>query len=150
MERVNFGSRDNSRRPMAWTAHKADNFGFSTGKPWLAPPTNGEKINLERDKNAEKSIFRFYQKLLAFRKESDAIRYGEFCDLTDGDGAFVYTRKQGKATIFVVCNFEKEQKLTLPTQNAKLILYNYATREKDAYNQTFAPYEIAVFIKSED
>lgn len=147
MERVNFGSRDNPRRPMAWTAHKADNFGFSTGKPWLAMPTNAEKINLIRDKNAEKSVFRFYQKLLTLRKESGAIRYGEFCDLTGNDGAFIYTRKQMGETVLVVCNFEKAQTLSLPIQGGKLVLCNYATREKDAYNPTFAPFEIAVYRK---
>ena len=90
-------------------------------------------------------MFRFYQKLLTLRKESDAIRYGEFCDLTGNDGAFIYTRKQMGETVLVVCNFEKAQTLNLPIQGGKLVLCNYATREKDAYNPTFASFEIAVY-----
>ena len=145
MEEINFGSRDNSRRPMAWTANKAENFGFTTGKPWLAPPTQAKNVNLETDRRAERSVFRFYQDLLRLRKESVAIRRGAFCDLTEIQNSFVFSRATDNERIFVVCNFEKAQNISLPVKNARLILCNYAARKNDPFNEAFAPYEIAVY-----
>ena len=64
---INYGSRDNTRRPIAWTKEKPTR-GFTSGTPWLKMPSRAEEINLEADKSAYKSIIgRFMVYLPAFK-----------------------------------------------------------------------------------
>ena len=146
---LNFGSRDNPRRPMAWTDSEQASHGFSTGTPWLGVHSRAEEINLEKDKAAEKSVFAFYQKLLAFRQKTACVRQGEFRDLTkDRTGCFFYERQDGKDSVFVLCNFEKEQTLPLPQalqKGYRLVWHNYTDAEP--FSERFRPYEVKVYEK---
>ena len=55
MQKINFSSRDNARRPFAWNGEK--NRGFTTAKtPWLGFGTRSEEINVENDLRSEKSV----------------------------------------------------------------------------------------------
>ena len=144
---LNIGSRDNTRRPFAWTDDKANCHGFSKATPWITPHSLADTINLERDKNAEKSVFRFYQNLLALRASSPCLRYGKFDDLTQKKDTFVFTRTDKNTQFFIVCNFEKEKDIPLPIseQSHRRVLYNYT--DATPYSTRFRPFEIAVYEK---
>lgn len=141
--RINAGSRDNARHPFPWTKDKATHHGFSTATPWIPEHASADEINLESDLASQKSVFRYYQKLLKIRKESRAIRYGNFHDLTNGKGNFVYERDMDGEKILVVCNFEKESEISLPCGKYTLLLANYLDRTDE--NRPFRPYEAAVY-----
>mgnify|MGYP001851385742 FL=1 len=142
MNRINFGSRDNQRRPMCW--NNTRNYGFSNGdKTWTALHSRGAEINLENDKKNSKSVLEFYKKILALRNNSKTIKYGKFKDLTNGNGCFAYSRTLGEETITVVCNFEKEQQI-YGLQESAYHLGNYGTERK--INGNYKPYEVAVYI----
>ena len=144
MNRINFGSRDNQRRPMCW--NNTRNYGFSNGdKTWTALHSRGAEINLENDKKNSKSVLEFYKKILALRNNSKTIKYGMFKDLTNGNGCFAYSRTFGEETITVVCNFEKEQQI-YGLQESAYHLGNYGTERK--INGNYKPYEVAVYIGS--
>lgn len=147
MEEVNFGSRDNTRRPIAWTSDEKTSFGFSTATPWLKPPTQAKLINAEKDRNAEKSVWRFYKKLLAFRKENECIRYGDFNDLTVQKDCFVFERTYGADKCVVLCNFNNEKEIILPKElNEHDYIYalgNY--KDGKPFCNTFRPFEVAVY-----
>ncbi|HAE88575.1 MAG TPA: glucohydrolase, partial [Clostridiales bacterium] len=138
---VNFGSRDNSRRPFAWDG--TENHGFTTGTPWLPFATRSDEINLEADTKGEKSVCNYYRALFALRKEREVLRRGEWKQLKRfKKDCFVYLRTLGEQKILVVCNFEKAQKIKgLP--EGKLLLSN-AKRNLGA-NGEYAPYECAVY-----
>ncbi len=141
LDEVNFGSRDNTRRPVAWSK-EAPYYGFSTAKPWITPASHSAEINLENDRKSEKSIFAFYQELLKLRKSSDAIRYGSFCALNrEEDAFFRYERALEDEKYVVICNFDEESTIDLP--QGKLLLSNY--RRTDADGNRFRPYEVAVY-----
>lgn len=148
IEKINYGSRDNPRRPIAWTADEATCYGFSNGKSWLKPCTRAKEINLETDRNSKKSIFEFYKKLLAFRKGNPAIILGEFTDLTKGFGYFMYQRSMGEKEVIVICNFKEEQDILLPAsiREYRYVLGNYI--DGKPYAQKFRPFEIAVYEKN--
>ena len=110
LKELNIGSRDNTRRPFAWTDDKANCHGFTKGEPWITPHSLADTINLEKDKNAEKSVFRFYQNLFTLRANEPCLRYGKFDDLTKKKDAFVFTRTDKNTQFLIVCNFEKEIK----------------------------------------
>ena len=143
---INYGSRDNTRRPLAWT-NESGAHGFTSGTPWLKMPSRADEINLEKDRASEKSIFAFYKKLLALRKASGAIRYGSFKDVTKNDGCFVYERALGGEKIIVAVNFEKNNEIILPAMpiNARteILLCNYPDAESSATD--FRPFEIRVY-----
>jgi glycosidase len=144
---INYGSRDNTRRPMAWTTNENAGFGFSTGKPWLPYHSRAKELNAEKDKNAEKSVFEFYRKLLSFRQKSEIIRRGSFRDLTPAKDCFVYERTKDNKRVIVVCNFRKNKKISPPKgvneQNFSFVFSNY--RDYSPFSEHFRPFEIAVY-----
>lgn len=150
LKEINTGSRDNARRPFAWNSDEKTSYGFSSATPWIRPHTKGKEINLEKDKNAENSVFGFYQKLFALRAGNDCLRYGRFFDKTATKNAFVYERVYGKHKALIICNYERAQKIDLPNdlQNDGyvLALNNYPDRRFEPYSNSFRPYETAVFI----
>ncbi|MBQ6439472.1 MAG: alpha-glucosidase [Mogibacterium sp.] len=140
LEKVNFGSRDNARHPMAWDG--SDTSGFTTGKPWLLPHSRAAEVNVENDLAAEKSVYRFYQKLLKLRKDNDAFTTGDLEVISaPEDDFFVFVRTSGDEKWAVVCNFEKERSIKLPFECEKPSLSNLG---RDAADGTYAAYECAV------
>lgn len=61
-------SRDNARTPMQW--NDSPNGGFSEHTPWLGVNPNYKLINAESQMNDDSSVFRFYQNLIALRKNT--------------------------------------------------------------------------------
>ena len=59
-------SRDNARTPMQWS--NTPHAGFTTGEPWLKENENYTTINVEDELADPNSLFHFYQKLIALRK----------------------------------------------------------------------------------
>ena len=140
LEKINFGSRDNTRHPFCWDS--SPNAGFTTGKPWMALHSLADQINLEKDLAASKSVWRFYQKLLHLRAESACLAQGIFCPLSGPeDGCAVFRRETDSETLLVICNFEKGQTISHP--QGQLLLSNYGHTEKP--DDHFAPFEVAVF-----
>ena len=142
MEVINFGSRDNARRPMPWTADK--NGGFTSGTPWITMGSRYREINLETDMASEKSVFRFYQALFSLRKKHEVLRQGTFTPLHKAEDHYAaYLRELDGQRICVICNFEKAGSIDLPETAGTLLLSNYGRTDKDAGE--FRPYETAVY-----
>lgn len=145
LEKLNFGSRDNSRRPMAWDTSK--NFGFSDHEPWIKLHSRGAEINLETDKNSATSVFEFYKKLFEYRKNSKTIRQGSYEELSKGtDPYYIYRRELDGTAVTVVCNFEKESVVDVTEFGKLLPLSNNADSRIE--EGILAPYEVAVFEKT--
>ena len=145
MQKINFGSRDNARRPMCWDNTK--NYGFSNAdETWTPLHSRGAEVNFENDRKSGKSVFEFYKKLLALRNKSDAIKFGKFEDIADGKGYFAFTRMWDDEKIVVVCNFDKSRKiLNLP--QGRYLFGNYnVKRDPDG---EYKPFETAVYITEE-
>lgn len=151
IEEINVGSRDNARRPFAWNSDKKTHYGFSTATPWIAPHSKANKINLEKDKNAEDSVFRFYQQLFSLRKEHECLRYGKFINLSKKKNTFVYERVYKNNSVIIVCNYDKAQKLALVEKLRQsgyvLALNNYKARQNEPFSTVFQPFETAVYIR---
>ncbi len=139
LEKINFGSRDNARHPMAWNADKGG--GFSNAKPWIPLHSRQQEINLEADLASERSVFRFYQELLKLRREHDAFLDGCFRVISaPEDECFIYTRTLGMEKWAVVCNFAQETAIALPF-NGEVVLSNLGRTDASG---TYQAYECAV------
>ena len=150
MKKVNYGSRDNTRRPMAWNSDKESYCGFSTSPPWLPVNSRAEEINVETDGKKSKSILNFYRQILTYRRNSEIIKRGSFEDLTNEQlGCFLYKRNLLDKSVIVVCNFDKEQEILLPEEIKdgayKTIITNYPHRT--SLKGSFAPYQVIVYEK---
>jgi glycosidase len=158
--KINFGSRDNARRPMPWNGSEFG--GFSTVEPWIAPSSNLQEINLEKDLQSEKSVFRFYQEMLKLRRGHAAFRQGRIRVVSKSeDNYFVFIRELGEERFIVICNFEQDTEIWdedgidwIAGKNRKageLVLSNYALggMKSEACGGSFRPYEIAVFRQQE-
>ncbi|WP_034285784.1 alpha-glucosidase [Schaalia suimastitidis] len=66
-EGILHASRDNARTPMQWddTPHA----GFTTGTPWLPVNPDYIQVNAKAQQDDASSIFAFYRRLIALRKE---------------------------------------------------------------------------------
>ncbi|MCI9248385.1 MAG: alpha-glucosidase [Dorea sp.] len=111
-----FISRDNARTPVQWDNSK--NAGFTSGTPWIPVNPNYTEINAKAETADPDSVFHYYKKLIALRKQNPIIVYGKYEPLLkDSEELFVYTRTLGGEKLFVACNFtDKEASLSLPEE----------------------------------
>ena len=146
VEMLRHRSRDNARTPMQWDA--GPEAGFTTGKPWLPVNPNHTFINAAEQLKRPDSVFHYYQKLIALRKELDVMVYGHYALLEPEHPAlFVYTRTLENESLLVVCNFsEQEQAYTTPAEyrDAEILIANYADT---APAGTLRPWEAVVYRK---
>lgn len=160
MQKVNYGSRDNPRRPMAWTGERGCGF-TEAEKPWLPFATRSKEINVQTDETSEKSVLLFYRKLLRLRNASDVLRRGSYETLHLDTDYYAYCRREKNFEQFngsnykneeyiIICNFEKESHIAGYSEDYECVLTNYAARngETRAVNGCYAPYECAVFKKA--
>lgn len=142
LPKINFGSRDNQRRPFCWDGTK--HAGFTTGTPWIPVHSQYKDCNLEKDWASEKSVWQFYRELLHLRLDHPALTKGTFAPVAPRDTDYcAFTRTEGDEQFLVVCNFETAQTLQIPNAYGKLVLSNYGLQEKT--DNFYAPYEVAVF-----
>lgn len=127
MESIYRRGRDNARTPMQWST--ADNAGFTSGTPWMPLNPNYREINAERALADPDSVFYYYQKLIALRKQYDIFRDGDFCLLdAENEKIFAYIRTLGEHKLLVVCNFTAETvDFAAPAEfeTAQVLIANY-------------------------
>lgn len=120
-------SRDNARTPMQWSNEV--NAGFTTGTPWLKVNPNYTKINAAAQLDDADSIWHFYQKLIALRKNpayKQTIVYGGLEPIWEAVHNLMAYYRKGDKTLLVVGNYQREeQSITLPSSYNKVLLNNY-------------------------
>lgn len=111
-----FKSRDNARTPVQWD--DSAQAGFTTGTPWIAVNPNYKEINAKAETVNPDSVFHYYKKLIALRKQNPIMIYGKYeALLEDSDELFVYTRTFENEKLLVVCSFrDHETAFTLPDE----------------------------------
>ena len=145
---INYKGRDNARTPMQWD--DSAYAGFSTAEPWIMVNPNYTKINAKDQVSREDSVFKYYQKLIRLRHNSDLIVYGTYDLILDDDkDIYAYTRTLGDEKLIVYCNFsENTREVELPEEftNGKIFISNY---DDAAVNEkiTLRPYEAIVIQK---
>ena len=147
-------SRDNGRTPMQWDDSKYAGFTAedSNAEPWIAVNSNHTKVNAADQLKDEDSIFHYYQKLIAMRKDLDVIAYGDIEPLDQKNpSVFAYRRTYEGHEMIVAANFygrDYEWKNAPELEGFEKILGNYAETEVTAEGaMKMKPYEAAVYYK---
>ena len=144
-------SRDNSRTPMQWD--NSINSGFTKGTPWINVSRRYKEINAENNIKDEDSILYHYKKLIAVRKEEDAIAYGDYRILDkDNEKVYAYERSLDNTSVIVVNNFYKEEveinlskEIDFDNKKIEILLSNYKDSLLDLNNLKLRPYESVVY-----
>ncbi|QFK70370.1 alpha-glucosidase [Pradoshia sp. D12] len=145
--------RDNARTPMQWD--NSEQAGFSTGKPWINVNPNYVDINAKNALKDSDSIFYYYKKLIALRKEMRIIVEGSF-ELIEAEHEYVfaYMRHLDNQTLLVLTNFTGgEQSVAWPDSvkdyPGQKVISNYpdrSTKQEAAAETILRPWEAIVYL----
>ncbi|WMJ24033.1 alpha-glucosidase [Paludicola sp. MB14-C6] len=134
------GTRDHARTPMQWSDEPFA--GFSDVTPWIAMDHDYQICNVENQQKDKTSILRFYQRLIAFRKENSVLQYGDITITNKrAKDLFTYYRKNESETLYVECNLSAVALERREFPNGDRLLSNY-DEVSSAY---LRPYESAIW-----
>lgn len=149
LEAIHYIGRDNARTPMQWD--DSPQAGFTTGEPWIGVNPNYTEINAKAAMADPDSIFHYYRKLIALRKQHDIMVYGDFVPLMESHPSiYAYMRVLGDRRWLILLNFfGKACAFDLPEQvtfrDSRLIIGNYPDSDQPlARNVHLRPYEARV------
>lgn len=150
MESIYYIGRDNARTPMQWDDNAQA--GFTTGEPWIGVNPNYKEINVKQALADPDSIFHYYRKLIALRKQNEIMVYGEFVPLLeDHPQIYAYLRVLDKERWLILLNFfGNDCAFDLPEdvafRDARLVIGNYADGDQAlARRVQLRPYEARVY-----
>jgi len=99
--------RDNARTPMHWDT--TPNAGFTTGEPWIAVNPNHLGINAAAALADPDSVFHWYRRLIALRREEPAVVGGDVTLLLPHDERVVaFTRTLGTVELLVLASWSAD------------------------------------------
>lgn len=84
-------SRDPARTPFQWDGTRWAGFSQGETPPWLPVHPNYQKLNLELQKNADRSVLKMYKQLIELRKEK-TFEHGSFVSQVLNEKVFAYVR----------------------------------------------------------
>lgn len=150
LESIHAKGRDNARTPMQWD--DSPQAGFTTGEPWIKVNPNYTSINAKEAMADPDSIFHYYRKLIALRKQNEIVVYGDFVPLMeDHERIYAYLRVLGAERWLILLNFFGEDcEFGLPEEvsfvDSGLVIGNYRDGIQPlARRHRLRPYEAQVW-----
>ena len=145
---IKYGARDHARVPMQWD--DSVNAGFNRGhKTWQGVNPQYKEINVRKDLSSDRSIYRYYQKLLKIKKENDVAIYGNVEEYDrENKKIIAYCREYEDRKLFVVGNFSKHvTEYILPewVNHAKVLIDNYGDHVSRKGRIELKPYQAIVY-----
>lgn len=145
-------SRDNGRTPMQWSAE--DYGGFSEKEPWIKVPEQYRRINAEAQRYDADSVYSFYKKLIALRKEKRVISEGTIQFLEKENPDVIAFKRQWEGEELIVFNNLVSETILVAAEPEwaayRKILGNYAEAEEGKPTGdriVLRPYETVVLEK---
>jgi alpha-glucosidase len=137
--------RDPVRTPMQWD--RSPHAGFSATRPWLPLADNWTEQNVESLDLQPFSILSLYKRLLALRRNCEALRLGRYETLTCRDDVFGFARSVGQEKLIVLLNFGQERRMvSLGSARAMVLLSTIRDRsgERTASDLALDPNEAVI------
>jgi alpha-glucosidase len=95
--------RDGCRTPMPWRAG-APHAGFTRGTPWLPADPAHRALAVDRQEADPASMLQFTRRLLALRRQHDALRLGSFDPLHVDEQVLVLLRRYAGSSVLAAFN----------------------------------------------
>ncbi len=148
------GARDHSRTPMQWDG--SVNGGFNTGaEPWQCVNPAYREINAAADMASSRSVYRFYQRLLALRRSEPVLLRGETLEYDpDNRNIVAYSRTYQGRRMLIIGNFSgRSHTYSIPADfdisELSTVLSNY-DRQTTERTLKLRPYEAILFRENQD
>ena len=145
MQSIYAKSRDNARTPMQWD--DSPQAGFTQQEPWMKVNPNYREIHAAGQVGVDGSVFEYYRKLVALRKEYPVFADGTFRMLMEDDKeVFAYVRENETSQLLVVCNFYGNT-VNIPEEltgeEARSLIGNYPETTEP---EVLRPYEARMYL----
>ncbi len=145
---IRYGARDHARVPMSWD--DSANGGFNEGHDtWQCVNPLYKDINIKKDLESEKSIYRFYQKLISIRKTNETAILGITKEYDHANRHVIaYSRTYHMSRLFICGNFSSNTvTYTIPSwaKDGTVLINNYDDLELHGQKLTLKPYQAVVF-----
>ena len=118
-------SRDKNRTPMQWLNTENAGFCLPNIHPWLPVNSNYRLgINVSEQENQSNSLLTFYRKILNIRKQSPALKQGDYLPLNETDpDTLIYVRSSLPQKMIIILNYSNHVKEYL-ISNFDLVITN--------------------------
>ena len=99
-----FKGRDGCRTPMVWDA-SAENGGFGSGQTWLPVASTHKPLAVNKQQVSEGSLLKFYQNLLHWRRQQNALIKGNMHLLPAHPQVLAFVRESAEQKLLCAFNF---------------------------------------------
>lgn len=106
-------TRDPVRTPFQWDDSANAGFSSTTGKTWLPIHQNYRTVNLKAEKEATKSTFKLYQRLIQMRRENTVLRTAPLQTKVVSEEVFGFVRPTAEVSIAVFVNLGNAKQVSL-------------------------------------
>jgi oligo-1,6-glucosidase len=118
-------NRDHSRTPFQWSSKDYGGFNDS-GKCWLFfNPIYKSGVDASSEMSKDDGILAYYKRLIALRKEIEALKKGDFVALNSHKDVAAYLRNDGEDSYLVVVNLSNKKHRFRFSKKVKLVLSSY-------------------------
>ena len=147
-------TRDKNRTPMQWSNSPNAGFAPSSIDPWLpVNPNYKDGINVKDQGHNPASLLNYYKYLLRIRKESTALKEGEYIELRTTEKDYLsFLRQTDEQTVLVILNYSQNghdldfTRVKDIKNSALKILFSSAERRTDNLSINFKVNPFEVFI----
>jgi alpha-glucosidase len=127
--------RDAQRTPMQWSP--ARNAGFTSGESWLPVADDYETVNVQSEKADAESMLNLYQRLLAIRADSNALRLGHYTPDFADERVLTYVRETPEERVLVALNFsDKPVKVSPRAGTGRVLASTHANPTAGGHGKT--------------
>lgn len=122
LAKLNLISRDNPRVPLNW--NDSEDRGFGTTNPWISFST--DTYNCQADLASEKSIYKYYQNIIKFKKDNFELINTNIDKITCDNNVIIIK----KSDLTIICNMNQSE-VSLDDQDyGEIIIANIADNHK--------------------
>ncbi len=140
--RLDPGGRDGCRAPIPWEA--APPHGWTGATPWLPWPPDAARRSAEAQRADPDSMLHLYRRLLAARRASPALAFGDFEMLPTAEGVLAFRRRCGRDERTVLVNFTDEPREASPARGLRVELASDRAGEGGPWAGRLAPSQAVI------
>jgi alpha-glucosidase len=120
--------RDGCRTPMPWRAGQT-NAGFSCVEPWLPVDPRHDRLAVDRQGEAPRSILNKTKGFIEFRRRHPALRLGDIAFIDMPEPVLTFTRSCSEQMLFCAFNLGSEtEEIDFPSDGLRLVDYGLRAR----------------------